>query len=443
MYEDEPMFVWDGELLQDILVERFVWITDNQIIQCHMLKSTYYIIIIILLLHNMNTLSFLYKRNLVITSRYFTSMKRVRNVIKLDNIDINSLNEDIAKKTLIKLNKEIEKHDKLYYSLSTPKISDMEYDKLVEYAEKIIEKYPIIKHIFTKTSRVGYLPENIQSSKLCAHISPMLSLESTTSLEGVEKFITSINNTLSNHNPESSTQLSFVMEPKIDGCSLAVTYSNCAMVRATTRGDGAVGTDVTEAAKVISDIPHVLNLDNTSSSMLIGDLEVRGEVYISTDDFLAINAENGQNDALLDNNNKTHKQFATARNLASGALRNQPLLARQRRLKFYAYGITIKDDTVGDSTNDGNPTNPNPLTMLNISSQSDILDRLSQWGFKIAAPCHRDILGVEDIMRKFREVEANRNSLGFDADGVVIKVNSLNTQVHILYVVAVCVMGII
>ena len=190
--------------------------------------------------------------------------------------------------------------------------------------------------------------------------------------------------------------LAFTAEPKIDGLSLSLRYENGQLVQAATRGDGETGENVTANAKTIADIPQVL----TSAPDV---LEVRGEVYMSHEDFATLNARQTE---------KGDKVFANPRNAAAGSLRQlDPTITRERPLKFFAYAWGELSEPLSDT-------------------QSGAISRLKELGFQ-TNPLTRQCANVSDLLAHYAEIETQRATLGYDIDGVVYKVNDLSLQTRL------------
>ena len=294
-------------------------------------------------------------------AKRFSSGAQSRSYIDISRIK----DRKDAKKMMMRLNKDILKHDRLYHATGTPAISDAAYDELVGLAESIAVKYPDLRDIVTKFSRVGSSP--VASSKTTlVHSRPMLSLENTFDHDGVRKFISTVIEHCKKHHPNMST-VQFVVEPKVDGLSLSVGYLNGELQQVATRGDGHTGEDVTANARHLLDLP--LSLASPSSGMVsaVGPpraVEVRGEVHITTADFELLNKRRpSEEDNQLDPVGTFPKadvttisahaasvaegsKFSNARNTAAGTLRaHNSQLVSDRRLRFVAYDLMIHKDT--------------------------------------------------------------------------------------------------
>ncbi|MBV8397673.1 MAG: NAD-dependent DNA ligase LigA, partial [Acetobacteraceae bacterium] len=207
-----------------------------------------------------------------------------------------------AERRIAELRAEITRHDKRYYELDAPEVSDAEYDRLVQELKALERAHPELITADSPTQRVSGQPSG-RFAKL-RHSVPMLSLANALTHEDVTEFIRRIRRFL---RLEDSVPIDFTAEPKIDGLSLSLRYERGKLVSGATRGDGTVGEDVTANVKVVADIPHVLKGKG------IPDVcEVRGEVYMTKSAFLALNEQQARAGKTV---------FANPRNSAAGSLR--------------------------------------------------------------------------------------------------------------------------
>jgi DNA ligase (NAD+) len=279
----------------------------------------------------------------------------------------------------------IEYHNYRYYVLDAPEISDAEYDRLFRELVELEKAHPELAAPDSPTQRVGMEPAE-RFSKV-AHRIPMLSLANAFSEEEVRAFHKRVCKLL------ETTSVSYVTELKIDGIAVALTYDKGRLVRGATRGNGLMGEDVTQNLKVIRQVP--LNLKTPSRS-----LEVRGEVYLPIAAFQSLNEERA---------NKGLPLFANPRNAAAGALRQlDPKITAARPLAFFAYGIGYSE----------------PET---ITTQQQALKTFASWGFPVN-PNYRCHDSLEAVLEYCREWEKKRESLKYEIDGVVIKVNEFEFQ---------------
>ena len=294
------------------------------------------------------------------------------------------------KKKYLKLKKEINIHNKLYYDENNPKISDNEYDKLWRDFKNLETNFPFLKTKDTPTTHVGYKP-NQKFSKV-KHNYPMLSLENAVNLEEIKKYI---EKTLRYLNTKNQF-IELIAEPKIDGLSISLKYKKGKFISGATRGDGQVGEDVTLSLRTIKDIPkEISQLQN------IEIFEVRGEIYMNKDDFLNLNNKRKKNNESL---------FANPRNAASGSLRQlDKKIVKERKLKFFAY-------TYGELSK-----------KILFKSQNEFLDKIRNYGFP-TNDNFKVCRNFEDVELFYNKIEKIRGNLKYDIDGIVYKINSLDIQ---------------
>ncbi|QOL80266.1 NAD-dependent DNA ligase LigA [Pseudooceanicola spongiae] len=278
-----------------------------------------------------------------------------------------------------------------YHQEDRPDISDAEYDRLKRRNAEIEAQFPDLKRDDSPSDQVGAAPAD--GFGKIRHEQRMLSLSNAFSDEDITDFDQRIRRYL---NLASDAALVFTAEPKIDGLSLSLLYENGKLVRAATRGDGEVGENVTANALTINDIPSELH--GAPSRM-----EVRGEVYMSHEDFQSLNIRQSELGA---------KTFANPRNAAAGSLRQlDPGITRARPLRFFAYAWGVLSEPLAES-------------------QMDAIQRLQQLGFQtnpLTALCD----GPTEMVAHYRGIEAQRATLGYDIDGVVYKVNDLGLQARL------------
>jgi len=231
--------------------------------------------------------------------------------------DVDKLTETQAKVELVRLALEIERHNEAYYNEDAPKIPDADYDELRKRSDAIEARFPGLVTVDSPSQKVGAQPTG-RFAKV-PHTVPMLSLGNAFSDEDVTDFDERLRKYLG---LSADQPLRYTAEPKIDGLSLSLRYERGVLVQAATRGDGAVGENVTENARTIADIP-------TKLRGAPDILEVRGEVYMSHADFAALNLRQAEAGA---------KIFANPRNAAAGSLRQlDASITRARPLRFFAY----------------------------------------------------------------------------------------------------------
>lgn len=287
-----------------------------------------------------------------------------------------------------KLKEEIRRHDYLYYVLSQPEISDKEYDELLARLKKLEEEYPQYKTDDSPTVRfTGQLQKGFQTVK---HAQKMLSLDNTYSFDELEEWLARVKRGLA-----TEAKIEFVAELKIDGVSANLTYKNGYFAIGATRGDGETGEDVSANIKTIRAIPLRLRGEGLPEF-----IEIRGEVYLEREDFLRINQER------LD---AQEEPFANPRNAASGSLKLlDPRITYKRRLKFFAHSL-------------------GGFKGLKAKTHWEFLAKLKEWGLP-TNPHSQLCLTFEEIKDFCLHWEAKRDTLNYDIDGIVIKVNDLSQQ---------------
>ena len=296
---------------------------------------------------------------------------------------------------------QLQRHAHLYYVLDAPQIPDAEYDRLFTELQALEAAFPALRTPDSPTQRVigqvldGFVPVH--------HAVPMLSIRTETDHgeSGAYVFDQRIRKELGLEPDEPPVQ--YQAELKFDGLAVTLRYVDGVLVQAATRGDGETGEEVTQNIRTIGQIPLRLHAARPPSV-----LEIRGEVYMRRDDFEALNEQQRQKIA---QGQKNEKIFVNPRNAAAGALRQlDPGIAKQRPLSFFAYGT-------GETRNW--PDQPD--------TQSGMLDALQVFGLPVSE--HRAVTeGAEELVGFHRKIAALRESLPFDIDGVVYKVNRLDWQ---------------
>jgi DNA ligase (NAD+) len=293
--------------------------------------------------------------------------------------------EEQARADIKRLSAEIRRHNALYHSQDAPEISDVAYDRLVRQLEELEQAYPHLRQADSPTQEVG--AATARGFKTATHRQRMLSLNNAFEAEEVRDFVTRLCHFLGLGAPPP-----LVVEPKIDGVSLSLTYEEGRLTRGVTRGDGHSGEDVTENVRTIKEIPHTLA--GTPPRLV----EVRGEVYMTRDDFEEMNTRQAR---------AGEKIFANARNAAAGSLRQlDSQVTAQRPLKFFAYAL-------GACTQD-------------FARHTDELAALAQWGFTSVPAQLKET--VEDLLAFYRSFMAQRFELPYAVDGLVYKVNDKALQ---------------
>ncbi len=293
---------------------------------------------------------------------------------------------------------QIAHHNSLYHTHDAPEISDAQYDALVRRNSAIEAAFPHLIRADSPNTQVGAAPA-AHLAKV-PHARPMTSLDNAFTDEEVEEFVARVRRYLKLPEDEPVT---LTAEPKIDGLSCSLRYVDGRLVQALTRGDGAIGEDVTENVRTIADIPQTLPADAPNV------FEVRGEVYMSKADFAALNARLAQEAA---DANKEARQFANPRNAAAGSLRQKnPAISAGRPLRFLAHGWGEASD-------------------VPVESQYDMVEAWRRWGFPIADAFAR-VPDAAAALAIYRTIEAQRADLPFDIDGVVYKVDRLDWQARL------------
>lgn len=305
------------------------------------------------------------------------------------------------------LREQLHHHAYLYYVLDAPEIPDAEYDKLFAELQQLEEACPALCTPDSPTQRV--IGQVLDGFSPVHHAVPMRSIRTETdySSAGAEAFDQRIRKELGLQANDDPVQ--YQAELKFDGLAVNLRYENGMLVQAATRGDGETGEDVTQNIRTIQQIP--LRLHMTTPPTV---LEVRGEVYMRRDDFEALNALQRQKIAQGKKNEKT---FVNPRNAAAGALRQlDPAIARKRPLSFFAYG-----------KGDVQPWPQQPET------QSGMLDAFQEMGLPVCE--HRAIVrGAQGLAAFHQKMAVLRDTLPFDIDGVVYKVNRLALQEQLGFV---------
>jgi DNA ligase (NAD+) len=311
-------------------------------------------------------------------------------------IPVEELSLDQAKEELADLRGQIEYHNELYHIHNAPIISDAEFDALFNRSIAIETKYPSLKSSNSPTAKVGAAPES--NFNKVTHAKPMLSLSNAFNREDIEDFFDRIKRFLG---LSETTKVEVLAEPKIDGLSFTAYYKKGQLIYAATRGDGSVGEDVTENVKTVTGFPLKLNHKD-----LPAILEVRGEIYMTHEEFKRINLEREQEELPL---------FANPRNAAAGSLRQlDSRITAQRKLKYAVYAI-------GEVSGQLAPT------------QSGLVEKLAEFGFIINKPASI-CSSIDEVMEYYDGIYTKRSELNFDIDGVVYKVNRLDYQERLGFV---------
>ena len=299
-----------------------------------------------------------------------------------------------AKQRAVGLRKQLDEHNHRYYVLDDPSISDAEYDRLLLELQNLEIEYPELVTVDSPTQRVGGPP--LSSFREVRHQVPMLSLTNAFNEDEVIAFDKRVRERL------HLDVVEYMAEPKLDGLAISLLYENGLLTRGATRGDGTKGEDVTENVKTIRSIP--LRLLGKGFPRVI---EVRGEVFINHEDFISLNKR--QRNAGL-------KEFVNPRNAAAGSLRQlDPKLTAKRPLRMFCYTLGQVDD--------GHIP----------ESQYQTLQNLRGWGLPIS-PLAEVAKSVDQCLAYYRKMLKKRDSLGYDIDGIVYKVNNVGCQQSLGYI---------
>ncbi len=296
-----------------------------------------------------------------------------------------------AQERIEELRETIRHHSNLYHVLDQPEISDTEYDKLYQELVSLEEAFPELLSPDSPTQRVAGEPR--AGFTEVEHTAPMLSLDSSDSEEALRRFDARLRGQLDG-------RLIYVVEPKLDGLSVELVYSDGRLIQASTRGNGRVGEDITANVRTIKSVPLKLRAHIGAPP---SRLSVRGEAIMLISDFEQLNARLTQED---------RPAFSNPRNAAAGSLRQlDPNITAQRRLVFYSYEVMT-------------------LEGLTFATQTEALDALTGWGFKIDT-FTRSIEEIDEAIAFHHELESRRDELEYEIDGIVIKVNDFGSRAQL------------
>ncbi|MBR0573080.1 MULTISPECIES: NAD-dependent DNA ligase LigA [Pasteurellaceae] len=298
---------------------------------------------------------------------------------------------------ITELKEKLREYEYHYHVLDNPIVPDAEYDRLMNTLKQLEKDNPELITTDSPTQRVGAKP--LDGFNQVTHKVPMLSLDNAFSDNELEAFLRRIKD----RGAVNTSSLEFCCEPKLDGLAVSILYEDGILTQAATRGDGAVGEDITANIRTIRNIPLKLNMTNPPAS-----LEVRGEVFMPQKGFDLLNKN-----ALA----KGEKSFANPRNAAAGSLRQlDPKITRSRPLVLNAYGIGVYQSE-------------QPLPDTHFA-------RL-QWLKSIGIPVNNEIMlakGIEGLLAFYHSIAQKRNSLGYDIDGTVLKINDIKLQEQLGFV---------
>ncbi|CDZ47512.1 NAD-dependent DNA ligase LigA [Neorhizobium galegae] len=305
---------------------------------------------------------------------------------------VENLTEEQAVAELAYLAAEIARNDELYHGHDAPQISDADYDALKRRNDAIEKRFPQLIRADSPSIRVGAAP--LPTFAAITHSRPMLSLDNTFSDDDVRDFVSSVYRFLGQLLDGS---IAFTAEPKIDGLSMSIRYENGRLVNAATRGDGTTGENVTENIKTIKEIPNRL------PAGVPDVVEVRGEVYMTKSDFLALNEKMAA---------EGRQTYVNPRNTAAGSLRQlDAKVTASRNLKFFAYAWGEMSEMPADT-------------------QMGMVEKFREWGFPVN-PLMKRLHAVEDIIAHYKDIGLKRPDLDYEIDGVVYKVDRLDLQARL------------
>jgi DNA ligase (NAD+) len=308
---------------------------------------------------------------------------------------VSDLSQPEARAELKRLAALIRHHDDLYYQQDAPAISDADYDALRVRNDAIEARFPKLVRPDSPSRRVGATPAD--GFGKVRHTVPMLSLANAFDNEDVAKFVERVSRFLG----LSEEKLAFTAEPKIDGLSISIRYQDGRLAGAATRGDGSEGENVTRNVMTIGEIPHQLKGRNVPEV-----IDVRGEIYMSHNDFARLNAEQAASGG---------KVFANPRNAAAGSLRQlDPEITASRPLRFFAYAW-------GEASS------------LPADTQSGVDGAFAKWGLPVN-PLARVCEGADELIAYYDKLALDRAKLSYDIDGVVYKMNRLALQERLGFV---------
>ncbi len=294
------------------------------------------------------------------------------------------------------LHQQLHYHNHNYYVLDDPEIPDSEYDKLLRELQLIEEEYPELVSPDSPTQRVGAKPlDEFQQVK---HLIPMLSLGNAFSEDEVIAFEKRLLDRLDSE----QESLEFTVEPKLDGLAVSLLYENGVLIQGATRGDGETGENITINVRTIKSIPLKLTGENIPTR-----LEVRGEVYMPKASFEALNKKARDAD---------EKTFVNPRNAAAGSLRQlDSRVTASRNLAMYCYATGLIEGAELPDTH------------------SEAMQQLKDWGFRIC-PDIKVVQGAQGCIQYYNEIQEKRESLAYEIDGVVYKINQLDLQKQLGFV---------
>jgi len=306
-------------------------------------------------------------------------------------MESSDITEAEAANELMRLARTIAHHNRLYHTDDAPEISDAEYDALVRRNNELEAAFPHLVRPDSPNAAVGAAPAGHLAK--VKHAQRMMSLDNAFSADEVREFVARVRRFLKLGDDQP---VALTAEPKIDGLSCSLRYEGGVLVQAATRGDGTTGEDVTANVATIGDIPQELAEEGLGFPDVF---EIRGEVYMSKDDFAALNVRQAAGDKL----------FANPRNAAAGSLRQKdPAITAARPLRFLAHGWGEVSDLPADT-------------------QAGVMAAIASGGLPVSDMLVR-CESIEDALAQYAKIEAERADLALDIDGVVYKVDRLDWQ---------------
>ncbi len=295
------------------------------------------------------------------------------------------------------LRQQLNEHNYRYYVLDDPSVPDAEYDRLMGRLRELEGLHPELVTAESPTQRVGSTPQSAFATVV--HDVPMLSLDNAFTAEDLRDFDRRVRERLGDLLPQADLfdppAVEYTCEPKLDGIAVSLLYENGQLVRGATRGDGSSGEDITENVRTVQSIPLRLRGEGWPSV-----LEVRGEIYMPKASFEKLNARARE---------RGERTFVNPRNAAAGSLRQlDPRITASRALEMCCYGVGRVDG-------------------VEFRRHFEVLERLNQWGLRINRES-RVVTGVEACIEYYQQLGERRNSLPYEIDGIVFKVNELALQ---------------
>lgn len=312
------------------------------------------------------------------------------------------MNREEAKRRMAELTATILHHNRRYYQLDAPEISDAEYDRLMQELQALERQHPDLAAPDSPTQRVGAPP--LEKFRAVTHLTPMLSLANAFSAEEIREFDRRCRRLLG-----TEAAIRYVVEPKLDGLAVNLLYERGALIVGSTRGDGTVGEDVTLNLRTISAIPLKIPRRGASRAdvpPVPARVEIRGEVCIEREAFRALNRRREE---------EGEPPFANPRNAAAGSLRQlDSRITAKRPLTMFCYAIGFAEGA-------------------RFQTQSDVLRALDAWGFTVNKLI-RPAADVEECIRYYDDTHEIRDRLPYEIDGVVIKVDEIALQERLGFV---------